>query len=55
MCRLQVFLELTGILKAQRSDISMDGIGNWRDNVIAEHSWRGVKFQYESIGLPEAI
>lgn len=41
--------EFTGFLQDQRIQISMDGIGRWRDNVFVERLWRS--FKYEEVYL----
>lgn len=38
-------LEFTDLLKSHRIQISMDGKGCWRDNVIIERFWRTVKYE----------
>jgi putative transposase len=38
--------ELTGFLKANGIQISMDGKGCWRDNVFVERLWRTVKYEH---------
>lgn len=35
----------TGVLKAHRITISMDGRGRWMDNVFVERLWRSVKYE----------
>ena len=37
--------EFTGLLKDHGIQISMDGIGCWRDNVFVERLWRSVKYE----------
>jgi len=38
-------LEFTGLLKAHRIAISMDGKGCWRDNVFVERLWKSIKYE----------
>ncbi len=38
-------LEFTDLLKSHQIQISMDGKGCWRDNVIIERFWRTVKYE----------
>ena len=38
-------LEFTDLLKSHNIQISMDGKGCWRDNVIIERFWRTVKYE----------
>ncbi len=38
-------LAFTDLLKSQHIQISMDGKGCWRDNVIIERFWRTVKYE----------
>jgi len=38
-------LEFTRLLKDQGLQISMDGRGCWRDNVIVERLWRSLKYE----------
>ena len=38
-------LEFTDLLKSHHIQISMDGKGCWRDNVIIERFWRTVKYE----------
>ncbi len=48
--------EFTGLLNAQGIQISMDGRGCWRDNVVVERLWRSLKYEevylhaYETVG-----
>ena len=35
----------TGVLKAHHIQISMDGRGCWRDNVLIERVWRSLKYE----------
>lgn len=44
-------VEFTGHLKQHNIQISMDGKGSWRDNVMIERVWRSLK--YECIYLQE--
>ena len=37
--------EFTGFLKDRGIQISMDGIGRWRDNVFVERLWRSLKYE----------
>ena len=37
--------EFTGVLKANEIAISMDGKGQWVDNVFVERLWRSVKYE----------
>lgn len=37
--------DFTGILKANKIAISMDGKGRWVDNVFVERLWRSVKYE----------
>ena len=37
--------EFTGLLKDHGIQISMDGIGCWRDNVFVKRLWRSVKYE----------
>ena len=37
--------EFTGLLKDHGIQISMDGTGCWRDNVLVERLWRSVKYE----------
>ncbi len=38
-------LEFTGLLKEHGIQISMDGIGCWRDNVFVERLWKSIKYE----------
>ena len=38
-------MAFTGVLLREKIDISMDGRGAWRDNVIVERLWRSVKYE----------
>ena len=38
-------LEFTGLLKVHGIQISMDGIGCWRDNVFVERLWKSIKYK----------
>lgn len=38
-------LEFTELLKSHKIQISMDGKGCWRDNVVIERFWRTVKYE----------
>gem|GEM_PF-2433170 len=38
-------LPFTGLLKDHGIQISMDGAGCWRDNVLVERLWRSVKYE----------
>lgn len=38
-------LEFTDLLKSHNIQISMDGKGYWRDNVVIERFWRTVKYE----------
>jgi len=38
-------LEFTELLKSHQIQISMDGKGCWRDNVVIERFWRTVKYE----------
>ena len=48
--------EFTGLLQTHGIQISMDGIGRWRDNVFVERLWRSLKYEevylhaYETVG-----
>ena len=50
----------TGLLRANRIAISMDGKGAWRDNVFVERLWRSIKYEevylkaYDSVGEARA-
>ena len=50
----------TGLLRANRIAISMDGEGAWRDNVFVERLWRSIKYEevylkaYDSVGEARA-
>ena len=37
--------EFTGLLKDHGIQISMDGTGRWRDNVVVERLWRSLKYE----------
>jgi putative transposase len=37
--------EFTGLLKDHGIQISMDGTGCWRDNVVVERLWRSIKYE----------
>ena len=37
--------EFTGLLKDHGIQISMDGTGCWRDNVVVERLWRSLKYE----------
>ena len=51
--------EVTGLLKDQGIQISMDGKGCWRDNVFVERLWKSVKYEevywhaYETVGAAQ--
>jgi putative transposase len=51
--------EFTGLLNDHGIQISMDGIGCWRDNVFVERLWRSVKYEevylhaYETVGAAQ--
>jgi len=53
-------LEFTDLLKENEIQISMDGRGRWRDNVMIERLWRSVKYDevylhaYESVRAAHA-
>ena len=53
-------IDFTGLLLANKIDISMDGKGAWRDNVFVERLWRSVKYEevylraYDSVGEARA-
>ena len=38
-------LEFTGLLKDHGIQISMDGKGCWRDNVLVERLWKSIKYE----------
>jgi putative transposase len=38
-------LEFTSLLKEHGIQISMDGIGCWRDNVVVERLWKSIKYE----------
>ena len=38
-------LDFTGLLKDHGIQISMDGTGCWRDNVLVERLWKSVKYE----------
>ncbi len=38
-------LDFTGLLKDHGIQISMDGTGCWRDNVVVERLWKSVKYE----------
>ena len=38
-------LEFTSLLKEHGIQISMDGIGCWRDNVFVERLWKSIKYE----------
>jgi len=38
-------LKFTGLLKDQGIQISMDGTGCWRDNVLVERLWKSIKYE----------
>jgi len=48
--------EFTGLLQTHGIQISMDGVGRWRDNVFVERLWRSLKYEevylhaYETVG-----
>ena len=44
----------TGVLLREKIDISMDGRGAWRDNVIVERLWRSVKYEEVYLGADAA-
>jgi putative transposase len=52
--------EFTDVLKQHGIDISMDGRGQWRDNVFVERLWRTVKYDdvylkaYETVSAARA-
>jgi putative transposase len=52
--------EFTGLLKEHGIQISMDGKGCWRDNVIVERLWKSVKYEevylkaYDSVSAAKA-
>ena len=52
--------EFTDVLKGYGIDISMDGRGQWRDNVFVERLWRSVKYDdvylkaYETVSAARA-
>jgi putative transposase len=53
-------LGFTGLLKAHRIAISMDGKGCWRDNVFIERLWKSIKYEevylraYDSVSQAKA-
>lgn len=48
-------LEFTGLLKAHGIQISMDGRGCWRDNVVVERLWRSLKYEEVYLQAYETI
>ena len=52
--------EFTGLLKEHSIQISMDGKGCWRDNVLVERLWKSVKYEevylkaYDSVSAAKA-
>ena len=40
-------LECTGLLNDHGIQISMDGTGCWRDNVVVERLWKSIKYEEE--------
>lgn len=44
----------TSILKQHGVQISMDGRGRWRDNVIIERLWRSLKYECVYLRAPES-
>ena len=48
-------LEVTGLLKDQGSQISMDGRGCWRDNVFVERLWRSLKYEEVDLHAHEPV
>jgi putative transposase len=52
-------LEFTGILNAHGIQISMDGTGCWRDNVLVERLWKSITYEevylhaYETVGAAQ--
>jgi putative transposase len=38
-------VDFTGVLKKAGVDISMDGRGRWRDNIVVERLWRSLKYE----------
>jgi putative transposase len=47
-------LGFTGILKTHGIQISMAGIGCWRDNVFVERLWESIKYE-ESLCTPTRL
>jgi putative transposase len=48
-------LEFTGMLKDHGIQISMDGIGCWRDNVFVERLWKSIKYEEVYLHAYETI
>lgn len=48
-------LEFTGLLKDQDIQISMDGKGCWRDNVLVEQLWKSLKYEAVSRHAYETV
>ena len=50
----------TGVLVANKIDISKDGEDAWRDNVFIERIWKSIKYEevylhaYDSVGIARA-
>jgi putative transposase len=47
--------EFTGLLQAHGIQISMDGTGQWRDNVFVERLWRSLKYEEVYLHAYETI
>ena len=47
--------EFTGVLKANKIRLSMDGKGRWVDNVFVERLWRSVKYEHVYLHAYESV
>lgn len=47
--------EFTGLLQAHGIQVSMDGTGQWRDNVFVERLWRSLKYEEVYLHAYETI
>ena len=48
-------IEFLTVLRAHQIQISMDGKGCWRDNVVIERLWRSVKYEEVSLRVYEPV
>ena len=47
--------DLTGLLRKNGIDISMDDKGRWRDNVFVEQVWKSIKYEEVCLHANETV